>query len=40
MSTDTGVNSIAKSDVIIWMARNIETVRCIKLRGVTIRSAD
>jgi hypothetical protein len=38
--TDTGVNSIAKSDVIIRMARNIKAVRGMKLRRVTIRRAD
>ena len=40
VGTDTGVNSIAKSDVIIRMARNIKAVRGMKLRRVTIRRAD
>ncbi len=40
VGTDTGVNSIAKSDVIIRMARNIKAVRGMKLRRVTIRSTD
>jgi hypothetical protein len=40
VGTDTAVNSIAKSDVIIRMARNIKAVRGMKLRRVTIRSAD
>jgi hypothetical protein len=40
VGTDTGVNSIAKSDVIIRMARNIKAVRSMKLRRITIRSAD
>jgi hypothetical protein len=40
VGTDTGVNSIAKSNVIIRMARNIKAVRGMKLHGVTIRTTD
>ena len=40
VGTDTGVNSIAKSNVIIRMASNIKAVRGMKLRRVTIRSTD
>ena len=40
VGTDTGVNSIAKSDVIIRMARNIKAVRSMKLRRVTVGGAD
>ena len=40
VSTDTGVNSIAKSYVSIRMACNVKAVRGMKLRRITVGGAE
>ena len=40
VGTDTGVNSIAKNDVIVRLARNIKAVQGMKLHRVPVGGAD